>query len=82
MPMIRTQDIIPIVRSFLTSGDDERPISEADHLSELGVDSLTTLNVMLTAAEQFGLDLGQLDEDMPIPGTVGDITTLLQQLQA
>jgi acyl carrier protein len=82
MPMISTQDVVPIVRSFLATGKESRPISESDQLSELGIDSLTTLNVMLTAAERFGLDLGQLDENMRVPATIGDIVAVLTELRA
>jgi acyl carrier protein len=82
MPMISTQDVVPIVRSFLANGKESGPISESDQLSELGIDSLTTLNVMLTAAERFGLDLGQLDENMRVPVTIGDIVAVLTELRA
>lgn len=69
-----------IVRSFLADGRQPDVIAAGDRLSDLGVDSLTTLNVLLAAAERFGLDLSALDESMDVPDTVGDVVELLRRL--
>ena len=46
----------------------------------MGLDSLTTINVIVTAAESLGLDLERLDEITEAPATVGDILSILNRL--
>jgi hypothetical protein len=46
----------------------------------MGLDSLTTINVIVTAAENLGLDLERLDEIAEAPATLGDILAILNRL--
>ena len=58
MRAITVDEMSDIVRSFLTDGSRPEVIRAGDRLSDLGVDSLTTLNVLLTAAERGGAGRG------------------------
>ncbi|MBZ5521886.1 MAG: hypothetical protein LAP21_06560 [Acidobacteriia bacterium] len=47
----------------------------------MGLDSLTTINIIVTAAETLGLDLERLDEVTTAPATLGDVLAILNRLQ-
>ena len=79
MPEIGLADVRQIIGSVLRQMPAET--SGEDQLSALGVDSLTMMNVILAAAEQFGLDLERLEETAAPPVTVDDLLLLLRRLQ-
>lgn len=81
MSPVSEQDVVRIVNTVLTKSGGARAVAETDQLSRLGIDSLAILNVILMAAEEFGLDLGSLDESMELPVTIRDVVTTLQGLQ-
>jgi acyl carrier protein len=81
MLKIATADIIRIVNTHLADAGRAQARSADERLSALGIDSLTTINILLAAAGEFGLDLSRLSADTPIPGVLGDLTTLLASLE-
>jgi acyl carrier protein len=80
MANIALENVLPILQSFLASVKTGPAPSEADRLSDMGLDSLTTINVIVTAAEKLGLDLERLDEITEAPATLGDILSILNRL--
>ena len=80
MAQVALENVVPILQSFLANVKTGPALSEADRLSEMGLDSLTTINVIVTAAESLGLDLERLDEITEAPATVGDILSILNRL--
>lgn len=83
MPEISNDEILRIVGSALSNSSSVALQSDGtDQLSRLGIDSLSILNILITAAEEFGLDIARLDETMPIPVTVNDVAAILRGLPA
>jgi acyl carrier protein len=80
MAHIALENVLPILQSFLATVKTGPAPSEADRLSDMGLDSLTTINVIVTAAENLGLDLERLDEIAEAPATLGDILAILNRL--
>lgn len=80
MAQVALENVAPILQSFLVNVKTGPALSEADRLAEMGLDSLTTINVIVTAAESLGLDLERLDEITEAPATVGDILSILNRL--
>ena len=81
MQEISPAALSPIVHSFLASDRHPLALNGDDRLAELGIDSLTTLNILMSAAEKFSLDLSRLDETASAPVTVSDVVALLQRLR-
>lgn len=81
MAQIALAEVLPILQPFVPTMKIEPPPSETDQLSEMGLDSLTTINIIVTAAETLGLDLERLDEVTTAPATLGDIVSILNRLQ-
>ncbi|HEX7288649.1 MAG TPA: phosphopantetheine-binding protein [Candidatus Angelobacter sp.] len=82
MAHIALENVLPILKSFLATVEPGPAPSEADRLSDMGLDSLTTINVIVTAAEHLGLDLERLDEITEAPATLGDILSILNRLDS
>ena len=80
MQPISLAHLRPIVESFLAGP--ARDLDESRKLSDLGIDSLTTLNILMSAAEAFGLDLAKLDETASAPVTIRDVMSLLEDLRS
>jgi acyl carrier protein len=80
MAQIALESVIPILRSFVTTMKPDSVPSESDRLSDMGLDSLTTINIIVTAAETLGLDLERLDEATEAPATLGDMLSILSRL--
>lgn len=49
-------------------------------LRDLGIDSLSLLNVMLAASSAFGISLKDVGEDAPIPSTMGELFDFFNHL--
>ncbi|MEQ8966357.1 MAG: phosphopantetheine-binding protein [Azospirillaceae bacterium] len=69
-----------LVRGAVSTLPAEKSLSESDGLTALGIDSITTLNIVMEAGERFELDLERLDEDTPPPTTLGELRQLLIDL--
>lgn len=80
MAQIALEEVLPILQSFVVTMRTDPIPSAADRLSEMGLDSLTTINVIVTAAESLGLDLEKLEEMTEAPATIGDIISILNRL--
>jgi acyl carrier protein len=78
--MITDDDVVRIINSLLRRS--LPAVSGDERLSALGVDSLTTINVIVAAAEEFGLALEALTETAAAPVTVTDLTSLLRGIGA
>ncbi len=70
-----------LIRQSVTSVPADRPLHADQPILELGIDSLTTLNLIMTAAEEHGLDLGRLDEFAGAPATLGELHAMLLSLR-
>lgn len=82
MPEISDRDVLRIMGGVLSESAAIRlETGETDQLARLGIDSLSILNIMVTAAEEFGLDLARLDETMSLPVTVKDLVSMLRNLR-
>lgn len=80
MAQVVLEEVIPILQSFVaTLGSGPAP-SEEDRLSDIGLDSLTTINVIVSAAEKLGLDLERMEEVTEAPATIGDVISILNRL--
>lgn len=79
MQPISLAELRPIVESFLAAQAPD--LDESHKLSDLGIDSLTTLNILMSAAQAFGLDLSKLDETTSAPLTIRDVMSLLDDLR-
>lgn len=80
MAQLGLANLLPILQSFVATMKVDPAPSEADRLSEMGLDSLTTINIIVTAAETLGLDLERLDEVTEPPATIGDMVSILNRL--
>ncbi len=81
MQEISDRDVLRIVGGVLSDSAAVRlEAGETDQLARLGIDSLSILDIMVTAAEEFGLDLARLDETMALPATVKDLVSILRSL--
>jgi acyl carrier protein len=80
MAEIVLEEVLPILKSFVVTMRTDPSPSSADRLSDMGLDSLTTINVIVTAAETLGLDLEKLEEMTEAPATIGDVVTILNRL--
>lgn len=80
MALIALENVLPILQSFVATMRTDPAPSEADRLSDMGLDSLTTINVIVTAAENLGLDLERLEEVTEAPATIGDVLSILNRL--
>ena len=80
MAEIILEEVLPILKSFVVTMRTDPSPSSADRLSDMGVDSLTTINVIVTAAETLGLDLEKLEEMTEAPATIGDVVSILNGL--
>jgi acyl carrier protein len=82
MQEISDRDVLRIMGGVLSESAATRlETGETDQLARLGIDSLSILNIMVTAAEEFGLDLARLDETMSLPVTVKDLVSMLRNLR-
>ena len=79
MAQIALTDILPVLQSFVTNLKTE--LTASDRLSDMGVDSLTTINIIVTAAETLGLDLERLEEITEAPATISDLISIMNRLQ-
>jgi SAM-dependent methyltransferase len=73
-------ELIGFIRAATSGITAQKVITAADDLMELGIDSLTMLNVMMNAADAHNLDLTALSEISEAPSTVADLLTLLAGL--
>ena len=80
MDRIPLADLLPIFESFMTDRAVAASADASVRLSEIGADSLTTISVIVAAAEKFGLNLERLDDTANPPETLGDVVTLLNRL--
>jgi acyl carrier protein len=80
MAQIVLEEVLPILRSFVVTMRTDPSPSADDRLSDMGLDSLTTINVIVTAAETLELDLEKLEEMTEAPSTIGDIVSILNRL--
>lgn len=80
MSTIAFDDLVAIVRRSVTSVPESRVLVGADSIGELGIDSITTLNIIMDAAETYGLDLERLEEFTTAPATLADLHELLGAL--
>lgn len=80
MTVVRLGDLLPIVQSFVGTFEVGSMENESVRLAEIGVDSLTTVNIIVDAAEKFGLNLERLGENTDAPKTMGDVLALLNRL--
>ena len=80
MAQIVIEEVLPILQSFVVTMRSEPAPSAADRLSEMGIDSLTTINVIVSAAETLGLNLEKLEEMTEAPSTIGDLVSILNRL--
>ena len=71
MAQIALEEVLPILRSFVVTMRTDPSPSVDDRLSDMGLDSLTTINVIVTAAETLELDLEKLEEMTEAPSTIG-----------
>ena len=78
MPQFALEEVLPILKTFVVTMRSEP--TESDSLSEMGLDSLTTINVIVTAADTLGLDLENLEELTEGPSTIGDVMSILNRL--
>lgn len=80
MAEIILEEVLPILKSFVVTMRTDPSPSSADRLSDLGLDSLTTINVIVAAAETLGLDLEKMEEMTEAPATIGDVVSILNRL--
>lgn len=80
MSQVVLEEVIPILRSFVATLREDPAPSEQDRLSDIGLDSLTTINVIVSAAEKLGLDLERMEEMTEAPATIGDVISILNRL--
>ena len=77
MPVFTFQALVDILRDAVTSVPDIRILTGADEMADLGIDSLTTLNVIMAAAETFSLDLDGLEDYPTPPTTLAELHSML-----
>lgn len=80
MAEIILEEVLPILKSFVVTMRTDPSPSSSDRLSDIGLDSLTTIHVIVTAAETLGLNLEKLDEMTEAPATIGDVVSILNRL--
>ncbi len=80
MAQIVIEEVLPILQSFVVTMRTDPVPSSADRLSDMGIDSLTTINVIVSAAETLGLNLEKLEEMTEAPSTIGDLVSILNRL--
>jgi len=79
--MLPTMDSIGLIREFLQNRlgiTPEKVVADAP-LTTLGVDSLMMLELMFEFEDRFGITL---TKDLKSPGTVGEMTTLMDRLRS
>jgi acyl carrier protein len=81
MTQIVIEEVLPILQSFVATMRTDRAPSAADRLSDMGIDSLTTINIVVSAAETLGLNLEKLEEITEAPSTIGDLVSILNSLK-
>ena len=75
--MLSFDALTQVVRNAVSTLQEGHQFTENDVLSTLGIDSITTLNILVETATRFDLDLEQLSEDAPPPASMGDLYRLL-----
>ncbi len=80
MPVLTFADLARFVGESVTSVAQGRTLLPGDTMAELGIDSIATLNIIVTAAEAHGLDLDRLSDTGTPPVTLGDLLTMLTAL--
>jgi hypothetical protein len=80
MAEIVLEEVLPILKSFVETMRTDPSPSSTDRLSDMGLDSLTIINVIVTAAETLSLDLEKLAEMTKAPTTIGDVVSILNRL--
>jgi hypothetical protein len=78
---VTAEEVVRLVNHFVTRPGGAVARSLDDRLADLGIDSLTSINILLAAADQFELDLSRLDTSVPIPLAIGDLINLMHSLQ-
>ena len=81
MTQIVIEEVLPILQSFVATMRTGTAPSAADRLSDMGIDSLTTINIVVSAAETLGLNLEKLEEMTEAPSTIGDLVSILNSLK-
>jgi hypothetical protein len=81
MSEITASRVISLVNSFIPQST-RTATSHEDILSDLGIDSLTTINILLAGSTEFRLDLTRLDSTVRIPVSIGDLMELMMTLHA
>lgn len=81
MTMLTFAALDALIRRSVTSVADDRELTPGQPILELGIDSITTLNIIMTAAEEHDLDLARLDEFTGAPATLGELHEMLLSLQ-
>lgn len=71
-----------LVAGLLTTAGDADALSLERPLYELGLDSLATVNLMVSLAEAAGVDLEDFVDDVDTPRTIGDLCALAARFDA
>jgi acyl carrier protein len=82
MHALTLEAVADLIKAAVTSLPPERRLDASERLTDLGIDSITTLNVIVGAVDAFGLDLERLSEETGVPATLGDLLALLHGLRA
>ncbi|MBP2314305.1 hypothetical protein [Azospirillum soli] len=82
MTTVTFDALAELIRRSVTTLPAGHHLSEADQLTDLGIDSLTLLNIIMDAASVHGLDLARLSEDLTPPTTTAGLLDMLNQLVA
>jgi hypothetical protein len=80
MAALTFDKLTELVRKSVTSVPADRVLQGSDGLTDLGIDSITTLNIIMTAAEEFLLDLDRIEEFSAPPATLGELHGMLVSL--
>lgn len=80
MNALTFEDLVAIIRQSVTTVAEDRVLTPQDGITELGIDSITTLNIIMTAAEAHELDLTRLEDFTTPPTNLAELHAMLLAL--
>lgn len=71
-----TFDLLPFINAVLITPLAPAAMNDATELASLGIDSLATINLLVTIAEHLDADLAAYVDTLEAPRTLGDLRHL------
>jgi acyl carrier protein len=72
--------LIKIIEHTVPGTGTASAVTEDDVLTNIGIDSIANLNIIMEAGEIFNIDLEPLIDEQVTPATVGELRDLLERL--